>query len=92
MTYTVETPPLFVRKASKFFRKHPELRQQFLAVFRALEDDPFQPSLRLHPLSGKLKGRHAASLTHDYRITMTLLVSGQTITLIDIGTHDEVYR
>ena len=63
-----------------------------MSVFRALEDDPFQPSLRLHPLSGKLRGKHAVSLTHDYRITLTLVVSEQTITLIDIGTHDEVYR
>ena len=63
-----------------------------MSVFRALEDGPFQPSLRLHPLSGKLRGKHAVSLTRDYRITLTLVVSDQTITLIDIGTHDEVYR
>ena len=66
MTYTVETSPLFERRARRFFRKHPDLRQRYDAVFHALEQDPFQPSLRLHPLSGELKGQYAVRLTYSY--------------------------
>jgi len=37
-----------------------------------LRADPFEPSLRLHPLTGKLEGMQAVSLTYSYRITLTL--------------------
>jgi mRNA-degrading endonuclease YafQ of YafQ-DinJ toxin-antitoxin module len=57
-----------------------------------LRTDPYQRRLRLHPLTGRLSGQHAVSLTHSYRITLTLLVSEHTITLLDIGDHDAVYR
>ena len=35
---------------------------------------------------------HAISVTYSHRIILTLLVSECEITLLDIGTHDEVYR
>ncbi len=35
---------------------------------------------------------YAVSLTFKYRVTLTLLVTEDLITLIDIGSHDEVYR
>jgi mRNA-degrading endonuclease YafQ of YafQ-DinJ toxin-antitoxin module len=43
-------------------------------------------------LSGKLAGCYAVSLTYSYRITLTLMVSEKEIILLDIGSHDEVYR
>ena len=49
-------------------------------------------SLRLHPLSGELEGLHAVSLTYVYRITLTLRITKKEIVLLDIGSHDEVYR
>lgn len=57
-----------------------------------LERDPFQPHLRYHHLSGKLKGLEAISITHGYRITLTVLITEKEIILLDIGSHDEVYR
>ncbi|MFO7765546.1 MAG: type II toxin-antitoxin system mRNA interferase toxin, RelE/StbE family [Pelovirga sp.] len=90
--YAIVTPEQFLRQARKFFRKHPELQSRFSGVVEALQSDPFQPQLALHPLSGKLAGLHAVRLTYSYRITLTLLVSEREIILIDIGSHDEVYR
>lgn len=58
-------------------------------VLRDLRDDPHQPRLQLHALHGELQGYHAVRLTYAYRIT--LQISEQTVTLIDIGTHDDVY-
>lgn len=84
--------PSFTRTAERFARRHPELRAWFVAVLRDLEKDPFQPHLKLHFLGGKLKGIQAVSLTYDYRITLTVVVTDKEITLLDIGTHDEVYR
>ena len=54
--------------------------------------DPFQPHLRLHPLKGELQALHAVSLTHGYCLTFTLKITEKQIILLDIGSHDEVYR
>jgi addiction module RelE/StbE family toxin len=90
--YAIVTPRQFLRQARKFFKKHPDLKSRFAEVVGDLQQDPFQPRLDLHPLRGKLSGCHAVSLTHGYRITLTLLVTDKEIILLDIGTHDEVYR
>jgi len=90
--YTVVTTAEFDRRADRFFRKHPDLRGRFATFLLELRSDPFQPHLRLHRLSGKLDGLHATSLTYSIRIILTVLISEESITLLDIGTHDEVYR
>ncbi|WP_298436292.1 type II toxin-antitoxin system mRNA interferase toxin, RelE/StbE family [Geobacter sp.] len=90
--FSVTTSEQFLRQARKFFKKHPDLRPRFAALFEALTLDPFQPSLGLHPLSGKLAGCHAVRLTYSYRITLTVMITEKEIILLDIGSHDEVYR
>lgn len=90
--FTITTPQQFLRQARKFFKKHPDLKPRFAKLFADLQRDPFQPHLELHPLTGKLAGCHAVSLTYSYRITLTLFITEQEIVLLDIGSHDEVYR
>lgn len=90
--YAIVTPNQFLRQARKFFSKHPDLRPRFAKVLSELQNDPFLPALALHPLSGKLAGCYAISLTYSYRITLTLMVSEKEVILLDIGSHDEVYR
>ena len=90
--YTIVTPDQFLCQARKFFRKHPDLTERFAKVVQDLQVDPFNPQLALHPLSGKLKGLYAISLTYRYRVTLTLMVSEKEIVLLDVGSHDEVYR
>ncbi|RQW86153.1 MAG: plasmid stabilization protein [Geobacter sp.] len=90
--FTLTTPRQFLRQAHKFFKKHPDLKSHFARVVADLQNDPFQPHLSLHPLVGKLDGCHAVSLTYSYRITLTLLITEKEIILLDIGSHDEVYR
>ena len=90
--YAIVTPDQFLLQARKFFRKHPDLKARFAKVVQDLQVDPFSPQLALHPLSGKLKGLYAISLAYSYRITLTLMVSEKEIVLLDIGSHDEVYR
>ncbi len=68
------------------------MRQKFASILRDLENDPFQPHLRLHHLGGKLKGLQAVSITHSYRITLTVMLTEKEIILLDVGSHDEVYR
>jgi len=90
--YTITAPHGFLRQARRFFKKHPDLISRFVQVVADLQSDPFQPHLALHPLAGRLDGCHAVSLTHSYRVTLTLLISEKEIILLDVGSHDEVYR
>ena len=90
--YSLDASKYFLRRAKKFFLKHPDLKKQFAEVVDAMRSDPFQPHLALHSLSGKLQDCYAVSLTYKYRITLTLMVTKKEIILLDIGNHDEVYR
>ncbi|MBT0664127.1 type II toxin-antitoxin system mRNA interferase toxin, RelE/StbE family [Geobacter pelophilus] len=82
----------FTRAAKKFVDRHRDLRTKLAATLRDLENDPFQPDLRYHHLTGKLKGIQAVSITHSYRITLTVMITDKEIILLDIGSHDEVHR
>jgi addiction module RelE/StbE family toxin len=90
--YTLAWTSGFSRAAGRFLKHHPELRDKFAAILDDLEQDPFQPRLRYHHLGGKLKGVQAISITSSYRLTLTILIADQEINLLDVGSHDEVYR
>ncbi len=92
MSYALVTTHHFERRARKFLGKHPELRPTLRQTLADLSQNPFQPRLKLHPLGGQLAGMHAVSLTHGDRLTLLLKVTDQEIVLLDIGSHDEVYR
>lgn len=82
----------FVRSAKRFLKRHPDLRGEFEHVLRMLEEDPQQRKLRLHPLKGSLKGKHAVSVTYSHRIVLILALQESELVLLDIGSRDQVYR
>lgn len=90
--YTIKTTPSFLRTAKKFFKRHPELRERFAIIIELLRKDPTASALKIHPLSGELKGLHAISLTYKYRITFIIRFTEQAIVIVDIDSHDEVYK
>ena len=90
--YALIWTPRFTRVAKKFAQSHSELKIKFAGILRDLERDPFQPHLKYHHLGGQLKGIQAVSLTDSYRITLTVVISDKEITLLDVGSHDDVYR
>ncbi|MBI5640582.1 MAG: type II toxin-antitoxin system mRNA interferase toxin, RelE/StbE family [Nitrospirae bacterium] len=90
--YTLVWTAHFTRAAKKFAKRHPDLKKKVAGILRDLEKDPFQPQLKYHHLGGKLKGKQAVSITDDYRITLTIVITEKEIQLLDIGPHDEVYR
>jgi len=92
MSWTLVTTAGFDRRVRKFLNRRPDLRPRFVETLEKLRTDPFDPSLRLHPLGGKLKDMQAVSLTYSYRIVLTLQITEQEILLIDVGSHDEVYQ
>ncbi|QWR78104.1 type II toxin-antitoxin system RelE/ParE family toxin [Candidatus Magnetomonas plexicatena] len=85
----LQYPPAFSRKVLKITGKNPNLKEPIKKIFLKLEENPFDPSLKTHALSGNFSGRYACSVTHDIRIVFTL--TEDTIHLLNIGSHDEIY-
>ena len=91
MPYTLVFTDSYMRRALRFLRKHPGLRQQYAKTLALLEINPHHPSLRLHALSGRLTGLHSVSINLSYRITLELLIKDQQIIPVNVGDHDSVY-
>ena len=91
MPYSLVFTEQYNKKAARFIKRHPELRQAYLKTLRLLEANPFHPSLRLHSLKGKLQGLHSISINISFRITIELLIEDDRIIPINIGGHDELY-
>ena len=91
MSYVLVFTEQYTRRAARFIKRHPELRQQYLKTLQLLEANPFHPSLRLHALSGRLAGLQSVSINLSYRITLELLIQDQEIIPINVGDHDAVY-
>jgi len=79
------------RRAARFLKQHPELRQTYLKTLQLLEANPMHPSLRLHALRGKFEGLYSVSINLSYRITLELLIQDQQIIPVNVGDHDAVY-
>jgi len=80
-----------VRIEARFLRRHLKARRQYDKTLTLLEANPFHPSLRVHPLKGRLAGLHSVSINLSYRITLDLLIEDERITLVNVGDHDAVY-
>ncbi len=82
----------YEKRATKFLKKHPELKDKYIKTLSLLQVNPKHPSLRIHKLTDKLSELHSISITLSYRITIHFLIKKDSIIPIDIGTHDEVYK
>ena len=89
--YEIFREDKFIKKASKFFKKHPNLKDKFKKVIYQLIEDPFHQSLKTHKLKGELKDFYSCSINYEYRIVLSIVIVDNAIYLVDIGSHDEVY-
>ena len=87
MPYTLIYPDSYIRRASKFLRKHPEIHNQYKKTLQLLELNPSHPSLRLHGLEGRLEGLSSVSINMSYRIVLELEIRDKEIILINVGSH-----
>ena len=81
----------YEKRALRFLKRQPELEKQYLKTLQLLEANPHHPSLRLHPLSGRLSGLHSVSINLSYRITLEFLLTDREIIPVNVGDHDAVY-
>ena len=95
MLYRLIYTDSYVRRARKFFKKHPQILGQYEKTLELLELNPHHPSLRLHSLQGQLSGLSSVSIkvtvNISYRIVLELMIQDSDIILVDIGNHDRVY-
>ena len=81
----------YVKRATKFIKKHPELLKQYEKTLQLMELNPSHPSLRLHKLEGRLSDYYSVSINMSYRITIDFIIQDNEIIPINIGKHDEIY-
>ena len=91
MSFRIIYTKSYLKRATKFARRHPDILDQYEKALKLLELNPFHLSLRLHRLSGSLAGLHSISINISYRITLEFLVEDGKIILVNVGSHDEVY-
>lgn len=65
--------------------------ERYEKTLTILSSNPSHPSFRLHKLRGKLKEYHSVSISMQYRIVIDFVITEESIILLDIGEHDEVY-
>ncbi len=82
----------YEKRALRFFKKHPELKTKYIKIIRIIQVNPFHPSLRLHKLKGGKKELYSLSIDMQYRILLDFIIEKKKIVLIDIGSHEEIYR
>lgn len=92
MHYNLVYTTSYLKRAKRFAKLHPELKEQYRKTLQLLASNPFHPSLRLHALQGKLSALHSVSINVSYRITIEMIISEHEIILVNVGTHDDVYR
>ena len=73
----------------KLISKNPDIVFLVFNKLLVLSENINHPSLKLHKLKGNLKDFHAISIENNIRIILEL--KEDSILLINIGTHDEVY-
>jgi mRNA-degrading endonuclease YafQ of YafQ-DinJ toxin-antitoxin module len=91
MTYKLIYTDSYIKRVTKFLKKHPDFISQYEKTLKILEKNPEHPSLRLHPLKGKLKNLHSVSINISYRITLEFYFINKEIILVNVGHHDNVY-
>jgi len=86
----------FEKSYQKFTGKNSVLKNSIGKALQKLQQNPYEPGLRTHKLSGNLAAYLACSCGYDCRIIFTItkdLSNPQIeiILLLDIGTHEDVY-
>jgi mRNA-degrading endonuclease YafQ of YafQ-DinJ toxin-antitoxin module len=84
----IELSSHFIKFANKLSQSEKKLLSDRVDLLRI---DPNNPKLKTHALTGKLSGLFAFSLNYSKRVVFTF-VKKNTILLLDVGSHGEVYK
>lgn len=87
MKYIVSISKAAERKIKKL---DTQTKKKLSNIFIVLESDPFDTGLKTHKLKGELKGYYSCRLDYFNRIIF-IIIEQNSIIIIDIGSHDDVY-
>ncbi|MCD6233082.1 type II toxin-antitoxin system mRNA interferase toxin, RelE/StbE family [bacterium] len=75
----------------KSFRKLPsEIQRKAIEKIKIFKENPFDPRLKTHSLSGKEKEGWVFWIKYSYRVKFIFLTNKEVL-FLDIGTHD-IYK
>ena len=85
-----------LRAFKRMVRQNPQLRPMIEQTLEKLAEDPFQPALKTHKLSGEFAGIWACSIDYSYRILFEFVAKPEqseedAILLLNLGDHNDVY-
>ncbi|CAD5909759.1 type II toxin-antitoxin system YafQ family toxin [Planktothrix agardhii 1806] len=80
----------FKRAFKKRFQGNHELERKFRIKLEKFKENPFDPSLKTHKLSGKLKELWSFSIEYNQRVIFYFTDEEKAV-FVDIGNHDQVY-
>jgi mRNA-degrading endonuclease YafQ of YafQ-DinJ toxin-antitoxin module len=80
----------FKRAFKKCIKGNTELETRFWQKLEQFTVDPFNPSLKTHKLSGKLKEFWSFIVGYDKKV-LFYFTKDERAVFVDIGSHDEVY-
>ncbi|PIP85515.1 type II toxin-antitoxin system mRNA interferase toxin, RelE/StbE family [Candidatus Collierbacteria bacterium CG10_big_fil_rev_8_21_14_0_10_43_36] len=83
----IEYPKRFLKAVRNLPLSEQLLLSQKIEIFK---NNPQDPKLKTHQLTGKLKHIHSFSLTHSKRVLF--VINDSKYIFIAVGSHDQVYR
>ena len=83
----------FKRAFKKKVAGNANVETRFWERLGAFKEDPFDPKLRTHKLSGTLKDLWSFTIEYDLRVIFYFVdsVDARRAVFVDIGSHTEVY-
>ena len=85
----------FSQQFKKAFKKRIKAtiaEEEFWSRLELFTNDPYDPRLKTHKLSGKLKGLSSFSIEYDLRVVFYFTKDKPVkAILVDIGSYEEVY-
>lgn len=81
----------YSRRFGKQFKKASlEIKKAFRHRLDLFTEDPFNPLLNNHSLSGRFIGQRSINITGDWRAIY--IVEQNTVIFIALGTHSQLYK
>lgn len=80
----------FKRSFKKRIKGDADLEARFWQRLEQFTREPFDPSLKTHKLSRKLKDLWSFSIDYDERVLLYFTEAEKAV-FVDIGSHDGVY-
>lgn len=82
----------YTKKFYKSYLKLPAFLQlKTISTIEKFINNPFDPSLKNHKLSGAISDKSAISVTRNFRIVFEKIDTYKEVIILDVGTHDQVY-